>query len=33
MTHRELGSAARFDAAAEGETFRNVLGIGGAAAL
>ena len=27
MTHRELGSAARFDAAAEGETFRNVLGI------
>ena len=27
MTHRELGSAARFDAVAEGEAFRNVLGI------
>lgn len=26
MTHRELGSAARFDAASEGEAFRGVLG-------
>ena len=26
MTHRELGSAARFDAASEGEAFRDVLG-------
>ena len=26
MTHRELGTAARFDAASEGEAFRGVLG-------